>query len=143
MPDSCITPVYLCITPYSCFVKHTVFFLLSKYLDYNRLVCNLPKHPGVGAMNIRMSRAATSGCMKPEDGRVPVHFRLLFTFFLLVFCKNVPYVGVITSARRITAPLPLRSGCPVLTTFWQKLESGWRDAFYRFSYAVSPLNPRK
>lgn len=101
MPDSCITPVYLCITPYSCFVKHTVFFLLSKYLDYNRLVCNLPKHPGVGAMNIRMSRAATSGCMKPEDGRVPVHFRLLFTFFLLVFCKNVPYVGVITSARRL------------------------------------------
>ena len=76
-------------------------FLLSKYLDYNRLVCNLPKHPGVGAMNIRMSRAATSGCMKPEDGRVPVHFRLLFTFFLLVFCKNVPYVGVITSARRL------------------------------------------
>ena len=96
MPDSCITPVYLCITSYSCFVKHTVFFLLSKYLDYNRLVCNLPKHPGVGAMNIRMSRAATSGCMKPEDGRVPVHFRLLFTFFLLVFCKKVSYVDEIT-----------------------------------------------
>ena len=32
---------------------------------------------------------------------VPVHFRLLFTFFLLVFCKNVPYVGVITSERRL------------------------------------------
>ena len=97
MYHSCVLMYH--ILPMLC--KTYSLFLLSKYLDYNRLVCNLPKHPGVGAMNIRMSRAATSGCMKPEDGRVPVHFRLLFTFFLLVFCKNVPYVGVITSARRL------------------------------------------
>ena len=100
MPDSCITPVYLCITSYSCFVKHTVFFLLSK--DYNRLVCNLPKHPGVGANehpDVEGGNIRVYGSL--EDGRVPVHFRLLFTFFLLVFCKNVPYVGVITSARRL------------------------------------------
>ena len=93
MPDSCITPVYLCITPYPCFVKHTVFFFLASILITTDWYVIFP--------NIRMSRAATSGCMKPEDGRVPVHFRLLFTFFLLVFCKNVPYVGVITSARRL------------------------------------------
>ena len=54
MPDSCITPVYLCITPYPCFVKHTVFFYLASILITTDWYVIFP--------NIRVSEPWTSGC---------------------------------------------------------------------------------